>query len=255
MEQSGIRSMWDGSVARITLACPPLNVLTLAAIEALGSALEEVSHRPDLKVLLLTAQGRAFCAGVAVEDHLGGRARPMLAAFHRVFRILHALDCVTVAAVQGPALGGGAELATFCDLVIASEHATFGQPEIKVGVFPPIAALHYPERIGMARTLQLLLSGEALPARSAEGIGLVDRVVPAGELDAAVVSAIAAFSDKSGVILRLTKQAVRLGRRDQFDATLSELEEMYLWRLMQTDDAEEGLRAFLAKRPPVWKDR
>lgn len=255
MEESGIRTMWEGSVARITLARPPLNILTLDAIEALGSALEEVSRRPDIKVLLLAAQGRAFCAGVAVEDHLGDRARPMLAAFHRIFRTLHVLECATVAAVQGPALGGGAELAAFCDLVIASEHARFGQPEIKVGVFPPIAALHYPARIGIARTIQLLLSGEVLPAPVAERIGLVDRVVPASELEAAVASAVAAFAEKSGAVLRLTKQAVRLAQGDQFDATLSQLEEIYLWQLMQTDDAEEGLRAFLAKRPPVWKDR
>jgi cyclohexa-1,5-dienecarbonyl-CoA hydratase len=208
-----------------------------------------------VKVLLLAAEGRAFCAGVAVEDHLGDRARPMLAAFHRVFRTLHALECATVAAVQGPALGGGAELAAFCDLVIASESATFGQPEIKVGVFPPIAAVHYPARIGIARTIQLLLSGEALPARAAERMGLVDRVVPASDLETAVSAAIAAFTDKSAAILRLTKQAVRRGQGDRFDAALSELEEMYLWRLMQTEDAEEGLRAFLAKRRPVWKDR
>ena len=160
-----------------------------------------------------------------------------------------------MAAVQGPALGGGAELAAFCDLVIASESASFGQPEIKVGVFPPIAALHYPARIGIARTIQLLLSGEALPARAAERIGLVDRVVPAGDLETAVSAAVTAFTDKSAAILRLTKQAVRRAQGDRFDAALSELEEMYLRRLMQTEDAEEGLRAFLAKRPPVWKDR
>jgi cyclohexa-1,5-dienecarbonyl-CoA hydratase len=179
----------------------------------------------------------------------------MRAAFHRVFRTLYALECATVAAVQGPALGGGAELAVFCDLVIASESATFGQPEIKVGVFPPIAALHYPARIGIARTIQILLSGETLPARAAERIGLVDRVVPADGLESAVSAAIAAFTDKSAAILRLAKHAVRRGQGDRFDAALSELEEMYLWQFMQTEDAEEGLRAFLAKRPPVWKDR
>jgi len=255
VEDHVIRLTFDGSVARVTLARPPLNILTLDAVEGLDAALEEVSRRSDVKVLLLAAEGRAFCAGVAVEDHLGDRARPMLAAFHRVFRALHALECATVAAVQGPALGGGAELAAFCDLVIASESATFGQPEIKVGVFPPIAAVHYPARIGVARTIQLLLSGETLPARAAERIGLVDRVVPAGDLETAVSAAVAALTDKSAAILRLTKQAVRQAQGDRFDAALSELEEMYLWRLMQTEDAEEGLRAFLEKRSPVWKDR
>ena len=138
----------------------------------------------------------------------------------------------------------------FCDLVIASESATFGQPEIKVGLFPPIAALHYPARIPIARTLQLLFSGEVLPAREAERIGLADRVVPAGHLETAVAAAVAGFTDKSTAILRLTKEAVRRAQGDRFDVALSELEEMYLWRLMQTEDAEEGLRAFLAKRPP-----
>jgi cyclohexa-1,5-dienecarbonyl-CoA hydratase len=255
VEDRTIRLAFDGSVARVTLARPPLNILTLEAIEGLDAALEAVGRRAGVKVMLLAAEGRAFCAGVAVEDHLGDRAGPMLAAFHRVFRALHALDCATVAAVEGPALGGGAELATFCDLVIASERATFGQPEIKVGVFPPIAALHYPARIGTARTIQLLLSGETLSAPAAERIGLVDRVVPAGEFEAAVSAAVAGFTDKSAAILRLTKEAVRRGQGDRFDAALSELEEIYLRRLMPTEDAEEGLRAFLAKRPPVWKDR
>jgi cyclohexa-1,5-dienecarbonyl-CoA hydratase len=255
VDDEAIRLTFDGSVARVTLARPPLNILTLEAVEALAGALETVAHRADVKALLLAAEGRAFCAGVAVEDHLGDRVKPMLAAFHGVFRTLQGLECATVAAVQGPALGGGAELATFCDLVIASESATFGQPEIKVGVFPPIAALHYPERIGIARTIQLLLSGEVLPAGAAERIGLVDRVVPADGLAAAVSAALAAFTDKSTAILRLTKQAVRRAQGDRFDAALSELEEIYLWRLMQTEDAGEGLRAFLAKRPPVWKNR
>jgi cyclohexa-1,5-dienecarbonyl-CoA hydratase len=255
MEARAVRLSFEGSVARITLVRPPLNVLTLESVEALAAALEDVSRRPGVKALVVAAEGRAFCAGVAVEDHLGDRAKPMLTAFHQIFRTLQALECATVAAVQGPALGGGAELATFCDLVIASETATFGQPEIKLGVFPPIAALHYPERIGVARTIQLLLSGEVLPARAAERIGLVDRVVPVDDLETAVSAAVAGFTDKSAAILRLTKQAVRRAQGDRFDAMLSELEEMYLWRLMQTEDAEEGLRAFLAKRPPVWKDR
>jgi cyclohexa-1,5-dienecarbonyl-CoA hydratase len=255
VEDQAIRLTFGEGVGRITLARPPHNILALEAVEALAAALERVGLRPDVKALVLAAEGRAFCAGVAVEDHLGDRARPMLTAFHRVFRALYALPCATVAAVQGPALGGGAELATFCDLVIASESATFGQPEVKVGVFPPIAALHYPSRIGVARTLQLLLSGRALPARDAERIGLIDRVVPAGELAAAVDAALAGLTDKSAAVLRLTKRAVRLGRRDGFEAALSALENLYLDELMRTHDAEEGLQAFLARRPPVWKDR
>lgn len=255
MEDQAVRLQFAGDVARVTLARPPLNILTLDAIQALEGALADAGRRPGVKALVLAAEGRAFCAGVAVEDHLGNRAKPMLAAFHGVFRTLHRLECATVAAVQGPALGGGAELATFCDLVVASERATFGQPEIAVGVFPPIAALHYPARIGAARTVQLLLSGQAIPAREAERIGLADRVVPPEALHAAVDAALARLTDKSAAVLRLTKRAVRLGSDGGFEMALSRLEALYLDELMGTEDAEEGLRAFLAKRPPVWKGR
>jgi len=253
--QDLIRCESGGDVARITLTRPPLNILTIPMMEAMNAALDGIGRKHPLKALVLAAEGKAFSAGVSVEDHLGERVRPMLEAFHRIFRRLNALDCPTVAMVQGPALGGGAELATFCDLVIASEAATFGQPEIKVGVFPPIAAVHYPTRIGQARTLQLLCSGEILSAREAERIGLVDRVVPPAELGTAVDRALAAFTDKSAAILHLAKRAVHRAREGDFERTLAELEKLYLSELMQTEDAAEGLCAFVEKRPPVWKDR
>lgn len=255
LEERGVRWAQDGDVARITLARPPLNVLTIGMMEAIGEALAEVAGRPRLRALVLAAEGRAFSAGVAVEDHVGDRVRPMLDAFHRIFRQLHRLDCPTVAAVQGAALGGGAELATFCDVVVASETATLGQPEIRVGVFPPIAAIHYPRRVGHARALQLLLSGRTISAHEAERIGLVDRVVPPGELEAAVSEALTAFTDKSAAVLRLTKRAVREAGEDGFEAALARLEALYVDELMRTEDAAEGLRAFVEKRGPVWTHR
>jgi cyclohexa-1,5-dienecarbonyl-CoA hydratase len=244
----------DG-VVTLTLARPPLNILTIPMMADLGDALDDATRDPTLRALVLRADGRAFSAGVAVEDHVGERVEPMLATFHRIFRLLDAAPCATVAVVHGPALGGGAELATFCDFVIAAEDATIGQPEIKVGVFPPIAALHYPRRIGEARTLQLLLSGRTLSAREAERIGLVDRVVPTADLDAALAETLAVLADKSAAVLGLTRQAVRRGRTHDFDERLSALEELYTGTLMRTEDAAEGLRAFMEKRPPAWKHR
>ncbi|MEK7709540.1 MAG: enoyl-CoA hydratase/isomerase family protein, partial [candidate division NC10 bacterium] len=189
----------DG-VARLVLARPPLNILNIEMMEELNSALERVQALPEVRALVIAAEGKAFSAGVAVEDHLGDRVKPMLEAFHRIFHLLRALPCPTVAAVQGAALGGGSELATFCDFVIASETATFGQPEIKVGVFPPIAAVHYPNRIGLARTLQLLLTGEVIGAKEAERIGLVDRVASVAQLPAAVEEVLVKLSDKSRAV-------------------------------------------------------
>ena len=244
----------DG-VARLVLARPPLNILNIEMMEELNSALERVQALPEVRALVIAAEGKAFSAGVAVEDHLGDRAKPMLEAFHRIFHLLRALPCPTVAAVEGAALGGGSELATFCDFVIASETATFGQPEIKVGVFPPIAALHYPSRIGLARTLQLLLTGEVIGAKEAERIGLVDRMVPAAQLPAAVEEVLVKLSDKSRAVLALTRRAVLDPAGQPFEAALRAVETLYHAELMATEDAHEGLRAFVEKRAPVWKHR
>jgi cyclohexa-1,5-dienecarbonyl-CoA hydratase len=250
-----VRVECHDDVTRITLARPPLNILTVPMMETVGAALADAVRRPDLRAVVLAAEGRAFSAGVAIEDHQGDRVKPMLETFHRIFRQLHVLDCPTVAAVQGPALGGGAELATFCDVVVASEAATLGQPEIRVGVFPPIAAIHYPKRIGEARARQLLLSGQIVTAREAERIGLVDHVVPAAELEAAVAAVLAGFADKSAAVVRLTKRALRMAHGGGFELALGRLEKLYLTELMATADAAEGLRAFLEKRQPVWTDR
>ena len=171
---------------------------------------------------------------LAIEEHLGTGVKEMLEGFHDLFHRLRALECVTLAAVHG---------------------ATLGQPEIKVGVFPPIAALHYPRRIGLGRTLSLLLSGEVIGAAEAERIGLVDKVVPADRLADAVESQLARFRAQSTAVLRLTKRAVIEAAGMPFDAGLAALEDLYRYELMATEDAAEGLRAFLEKRKPVWRDR
>ena len=249
-----VRYEVEYDVARLTLVRPPLNILTTEMIRQMVAALDDAGRQTSLKVLVIAGEGKAFSAGVAVEDHIGERAKPMLEAFHDVFRRLRRLRCATVAAVHGAALGGGAELATFCDVVVASEDATLGQPEIKVGVFPPIAALHYPLRIGPARTLALLLSGEVISAAEALRLGLVDRVVPVAQLAETVESQVAHFRAQSAVVLQLTKRAVLESLGVPFEDALSSLEDVYRYELMTTVDAEEGLRAFVDRRKPVWRD-
>lgn len=250
-----IRYAVDYDVARLTLARPPLNILTIDMMQEINAALADAAERPSLKVVLIDAEGKSFCAGVAVEDHVAERVKPMLESFHDIFRRLARLPCATVAAVRGAALGGGAELATFCDVVVAAEDATLGQPEIKVGVFPPIAVLHYPRRIGVARTLALVLSGEVLSAAEALRIGLVDRVVSGDALAETAEAQVARFRAQSAAVLRLAKRAVldTVGR--PFDEALPLLEDLYRYELMATADAAEGLRAFSEKRKPVWRDR
>ena len=250
-----IRFQEQYDVARLTLARPPLNILTTDMMQEINAALARAAGNPSLKALVIAGEGKAFSAGVAIEDHVGDRVKPMLDAFHQIFRHLRALECVTLAQVHGAALGGGAELATFCDLVIAGEAATFGQPEIRVGVFPPIAALHYPKRIGVAQSLRLLLSGTVIDAAEAFRIGLADLVVPAERLAETVDAELERFRAQSAVVLRLAKRAVRDTLGLPFDEGLATLEALYQYELMTTEDAAEGLRAFMEKRAPVWKDR
>jgi cyclohexa-1,5-dienecarbonyl-CoA hydratase len=192
---------------------------------------------------------------VDVSEHTADMVEEMIEVFHRIFRLLQGLDVPTLAVVGGAALGGGCELALFCDLVIASEKASFGQPEIQVGVFPPVAAVALPGIIGPKKAMELLLTGDRLRAEEAERLGLVNKVVPPDELAAAADELVGKLTKLSAAVLRLTKRAVRVGSVGSFGDGLAAVEEVYLGPLMGTEDAHEGLAAFMEKRAPVWKDK
>jgi cyclohexa-1,5-dienecarbonyl-CoA hydratase len=246
----------DG-VARLVLNKPPLNVLDIAMMREIGSALERVDGDPSIKVLLFeAAQGsKAFSAGVDVSEHTAEMVEEMIEVFHRIFRLLDKLEVPTVAVVGGAALGGGCELVLFCDMVLASEKASFGQPEIQVGVFAPVAAVAWPGIIGPKKAMELLLTGERIRADEAARLGLVNKVVPPEELAAAAGELAGKLTALSGAILRLTKRAVRIGSAGPFADGLAAVEKLYLGPMMVTEDAHEGLAAFMEKRAPVWKDR
>jgi len=228
------------NIARVTLNKPPLNVMDIAMMEELDAALKSLKGDRASKVIVIAAAGKAFSAGVDVADHTKERVDEMIKKFDNIFRTLWSLEQPTVAAVQGMALGGGCEVAIGCDFVVASEKAKFGQPEIKVGVFPPVAAL--------------VLTGETFFAREAERIGLVNVVAPPESFDAAVNAFVGKLTALSGVVLRLAKRATRIGLDQGADAAFAEIERLYLRDLMQAADAAEGLAAFLEKRAPVWKE-
>lgn len=249
-----IRLEDDGPVARVVLARPPLNVLSIAMLEEIADALDSLAGRDDVRVVVVAAEGKVFSAGVDVEDHVEDRVRPMIAAFHGVFRRLADLRPPTVALVHGAALGGGCELACFCDLVVASDATRFGQPEIALGVFPPVTAAAFPYFVNGKKTLELLLTGEPVDAREAARIGLVNRVFPAADFDEAAAAFVGGLASKSGVALRLAKKAYYAGVDVPFDEALDRAEEIYLGELMRTRDAKEGIAAFREKRDPVWRD-
>lgn len=243
------------SVARITLNQPPLNILDIPMIGEIHSALARVRSESDVKLLVIDHQGKAFSAGVSIMDHTPDKVAEMIEKFHGVFRLLNSLTVPSLALVDGMALGGGCELAVFCDMVIASERATFGQPEIKVGVFPPVAAVLFPHLIGRNRALELLLTGDVIEAAEAKAIGLINRVIPAQSFREKTDEFISKLVSLSGPVLRMTKRAVDRDLAASLDEGIAAVEQIYLGELMKTEDAREGLDAFLEKRKPIWKNK
>ena len=246
----------DG-VARLTLNEPPFNVLNIAMMREINAALEGLDGDSTVKVLVFKAAegSKAFSAGVDVSEHSADMVGEMIEVFHRIFRLLDGLEVPTVAVVERAALGGGCELALFCDMVIASEKASFGQPEIQVGVFPPIACVALPGIVGPKKALEMVLVGDRIRAAEAQALGLVNKVVAPDELRAAADEFVGKLAALSGSILRLTKRAVRVGSAGPFDEGLAAVEKLYLGPMMDTEDAHEGLAAFMEKRAPVWKGR
>jgi cyclohexa-1,5-dienecarbonyl-CoA hydratase len=242
-------------IARLTLARPPLNILNIEMMKEINSALETVIASWDVNVLGIFAEGKAFSAGVDVGEHMGDTAREMIEVFHGMFRRLVRLKKPTLAVVNGAALGGGCELALFCDLVIASEKAKFGQPEIQVGVFAPIAALVLPYLSGFKKALEVQLLGETFSASEAAAAGLVNKVVPVEQLEQQAQLWLDKLAALSGPVVHYTRKATLLGFEKLFEQLLTEIENIYLNELMKTHDAEEGLKAFLEKRKPNWQHR
>lgn len=252
---SAVRIERTGRTATLWIDRPPLNVLDLATLDELRRAVEELAAEPPQVLLVRGAGERAFSAGVAVEDHTPDKIGAMLEGFHGALRALRALPSVNLAVVQGHCLGGGMELAAACDLVLAGDGARFGQPEIELGCYPPYAAALYPALLGAKRTFDLLLTGRTIDAAEAHRIGFVSRLVPAADLEAAAEGLGAELTAHSAAVTRLTKKAIRAGEGEAFETALAECERIYLDELAATTDMEEGLTAFLEKRPPDWQHR
>jgi cyclohexa-1,5-dienecarbonyl-CoA hydratase len=244
----------DDNAYRITLNDPPLHILDITMLEELRDAIGRV--RNDRHALIIDAPGdKAFSAGASVQDHLGDRVVTMLATFHDCFRALAKLDVVTIALVRGAALGGGCELALACDFVLASDRARFGQPEINLGVFPPVAAYQLSRQIAPRKGLELLLAGDPIDAATAASLGLINAIFAAAEFDAKADAWLAKIFRQSASSLRMAKKAFRIAQSADFDERLAAVERLYLEELMKTGDANEGLNAFIEKRKPVWRGR
>jgi cyclohexa-1,5-dienecarbonyl-CoA hydratase len=250
-----LRVRADDAVCRITMARPPLNIVTTEMLDELTAEVQAVAALPAVKVVLLTGEGgRAFCAGVDVADHTRDRVADMMAAFERALQALLGLDVPVIAALNGAALGGGLELALACDILIASDTAVLGVPEIRLGVFPPAAAVLLPRLVGRQHALDLILTGRTVSAAEAHSRGLVSAVMPAATFEQDAGAYAAMLASRSGPVLKLAKRAVAVGSDLPPAAALVEADRIYLQELMLLHDPHEGLAAFMEKRDPVWRD-
>jgi len=242
-------------LAIITLKREPLNVLNIEMMNEINSALESLGNGSHLKALVIRAEGKAFSAGVDVSEHTAELVDRMIETFHKMFRLLDKIECPTVAMVHGAALGGGCELACFCDMVLAAEGVKIGQPEIKVGVFPPVAVAAFPQYGFLKSVYELLLTGDIITAEQAHAIGLVNHVFPKADFDKHCQEFLQRLTANSAAILRLTKKTIKDGLNKPFDESLKIAEKIYLKDMMATRDAHEGLAAFMEKRAPTWADK
>jgi cyclohexa-1,5-dienecarbonyl-CoA hydratase len=244
-----------GRMMAITLARPPLNVLDIPTIRELDLALDACAAEPTVDVLVLRADGRAFSAGVDIKDHTREKVPEMLDVVHGTMRKLLRLPQVTIACVAGACLGGGCELASCCDFIVASDDSSFATPEILVGCYPPVALARFSSLIGYRRAAELILTARTISAAEALSMGLINRVAPHDQLDHAVASLTDELLEKSGSVLRITVKALREVALSGFDEALRRTEEIYVDQLLATHDVEEGVRAFLEKRKPLWTHR
>jgi cyclohexa-1,5-dienecarbonyl-CoA hydratase len=235
-----IRFETPGPVAHITLDHAPYNVLVVPMMAELAQAIESLDGHTEVKCILLDSAQHMFSAGISLEDSRPERIFQTLEAFTRVFRAI---------------IGAGSELAAFGDVVIATPNARFSQPEVRMGAFPPFAAIMLPQVIGPKRAYELILTGEAMSAEEARALGFVNRVVPEPELEAAVKEVLARIAQFSGPVLEMAKRVIASSIGLPLEQAIRRSQDIYLNQLMSLDDPKEGLRAIMERRKPVWRNK
>jgi cyclohexa-1,5-dienecarbonyl-CoA hydratase len=245
----------DGSVARLTLNRPEHNLLNETMLRELADGVLFAGDRDDVKVIVLDSAMRVFCGGIDVGEYTSQRVFQMLDAFHAAFSGMLEVAKPVICVVNGPAIGGGAELAAFGDFVIATPKARFAQPEISIGVFPPLASTILPFLVGPKFALELVLTGEPVTAERALDLGLINRLVPEIQLQQAVSDLIMRITSHSGPVLTMAKRAILGGMGMSLKDGLKHSMNIFLNELYRLEDSQEGLKAMVEKRKPNWKNR
>ena len=250
-----VRYTREGEVARLTLDRPEHNLLNERMLSELAAGIIAMGDNREIKLIIIDSASKAFCGGIELGEYTQRRVFQLLDAFHQAFAAMLDTCKPVLVIVNGPAFGGGAELAALGDLVIATPKARFAQPEIKLGVFPPLAAAVLPYILGPKVALELVLTGETISAEKALDVGLVNWLVPENQLEDKVNELVAKVTAQSGPVLTMAKKAIlgslglslRDGVRNSMKVFLNELADL--------EDSQEGLRALVEKRAPKWKNR
>lgn len=250
-----IRFRVEGEVARLTLDRPEHNLLNERLLAELATGIESLEGRGDVKLILLDSAAQAFCGGIELGEYTPRRAFQVLDAFQRAFAAMLDTAKPLLVVVNGAAFGGGAELAALGDLVIATPRARFAQPEIKLGIFPPLGAAILPYIVGPKLALELVLTGEVVSAERALSLGLVNRLVPEDKLEATVKEMVAQVTAHSGPVLTMAKKAILGAMGVSLREGVRQSMALFLNELSALEDSREGLRALAEKRTPQWKNR
>jgi len=245
----------EKQIARITLDRPKHNVLDIAMMKELNLELEKIAADDELKCVVITGEGRSFCAGVEVSDHTPEKVDDMVFVFNRIFELINLIDIPVIAAVNGACLGGGLEVAIAADIVIASDKAILGQPEVKLGFFPPYAAIRLPELVGTAKAIEICTTGKSYSAAEAESLGFVSKAVEGDKFEETVESYVKEICHASPLILKLNKRAVKRHVGTSFHQAVQLSSDYFLNTMMKTEDTLEGIKSFEEKRRPDWKNK
>jgi cyclohexa-1,5-dienecarbonyl-CoA hydratase len=254
-EPSFIKFEKADGVARITLNRPKFNMLNIDMMNEINSRLEALLDDDDLKCVAFYAEGKHFCTGVEVGDHKPENVSNMIATFNHLFEMIDQLEVPILAVVQGFCLGGGMELAIACDVIVAAKGAKFGQPEIKVGFFPPYAAVRLPHLIGPAKAIEICTTGKFYSAEESQLMGMVNYAVENDQLNEAAEKLIKDIQCNSPLIIRLNKRAVKKHLGMDFKPALEGVSNLFLNTLMKTEDTLEGIASYEEKREPEWKNK
>jgi cyclohexa-1,5-dienecarbonyl-CoA hydratase len=245
----------EGQLARITLTHPPLNVIDSQMMDELLTALRELEQRPEIIAVILSGNERAFSAGVDVAVHTPDKIQTMFQKFHGLIMALVKFSKITIAEVQGACLGGGAELAMVCDMCFTTPDAKWGFPEITLGCYPPVACAALAALVGQKRAAELVFTGRTFSGEEAAAWGLANEAHPEGRLQEAIQATVGHLLKLSPAALAVAKKAFYAWDSMHLDKGLMRAEKIYLDELMQTEDAKEGIAAWMEKRKPVWKGK